>query len=80
MVDSQLVDRVHTILKHSPHLNCGRLKAEATHGRVVLRGKVQSYYQKQMAQEAIRRVEGVGEIENCLEVDWLSETRQAVAG
>ena len=36
----------------------------------MLRGVVNSYYQKQMAQEAIRRVEGVQSIENHLEVDW----------
>jgi len=37
----------------------------------VLRGVVSSYYQKQMAQEAVRRLQGVEGIENHLEVDWL---------
>jgi osmotically-inducible protein OsmY len=35
---------------------------------VILRGKVGSYFQKQMAQEALRGVDGVEAIENCLEV------------
>jgi osmotically-inducible protein OsmY len=35
---------------------------------VVLTGRVQSYFQKQMAQESLRRIEGVGRIVNNLEV------------
>ena len=44
--------------------------AEAADGHVVLKGHVRSYFQKQMAQEAIRRVDGVQRIENMLEVSW----------
>ena len=39
--------------------------------RVVLQGSVSTYFQKQMAQEVVRRVEGVQEIDNCLEVLWV---------
>jgi osmotically-inducible protein OsmY len=53
-----------------PHLKQRKLRFETKQGHVVLRGVVNSYYQKQMAQEAIRRVEGVQSIENHLEVDW----------
>jgi osmotically-inducible protein OsmY len=35
---------------------------------VILRGVVRSYFQKQMAQEAVRRISGVEEIHNELEV------------
>ncbi len=38
---------------------------------MVLKGTVNSYFQKQMAQEAIRRVDGVELIDNQLEVNWL---------
>ena len=41
---------------------------ETESGRVVLQGTVGTFYQKQMAQEALRRIEGVREIENRLEV------------
>ena len=41
-------------------------------GRVTLQGKVHTFYQKQMAQEIIRRVDGVTEISNELEVHWSS--------
>jgi hypothetical protein len=36
----------------------------------VLKGCVRSFFQKQMAQEAIRRIDGVESIENLLEVNW----------
>ena len=70
MVDAQLADRVHLALEQNPHLGRRRLELETTEGRVILRGKVHSFFQKQMAQESIRRIEGVTEIENQLEVHW----------
>ena len=48
----------------------GRCSVEAADGRVVLKGSVGSFFQKQMAQEAIRRVDGVQLIDNLLEVTW----------
>ena len=47
-----------------------KLQLEAERGRIVLRGVVRSFYQKQMAQETLRYVDGVEEIENLLEVSW----------
>ena len=58
-----------TIEAH-PHLRHRRVHFETRSGHVVLRGVVGSYYQKQMAQEAVRRLQGVAQVENCLEVDW----------
>ena len=46
------------------------LRFEASDGRVTLHGTVHSYYQKQMAQEALRRLEGVQTIDNRIEVSW----------
>ncbi len=65
-----LHDRVHEAISTNPYVSRQRLRAEAADGRVVLRGTVTSYYQKQMAQEALRDVEGVDAIENELEVSW----------
>ncbi len=62
--------RVHDALQQSPYFSTRKLRFETQQGRVVLRGTVASYYQKQMAQEALRRLEGVSEIENQLEVAW----------
>ena len=59
-----LDSRVHHALQQSPYLSSRKLRFETEQGRVVLRGVVNSYYQKQMAQEALRRLEGVHHIEN----------------
>ncbi len=66
----QLEEVVSSALERSPHINRRKLQVEAAAGRVVLRGVVGTYYQKQMAQEALRLVDGVDEIENQLEVAW----------
>ncbi len=63
-----LDDRVETAILTSPFVRHRQLRFETQEGRVVLRGKVGSYFQKQMAQEAVRGVDGVQTIENCLEV------------
>jgi len=63
-----LGDRVLHALEQNPHVGGRNLQFEANAGRVTLRGVVRSYYQKQMAQEVVRRVDGVDEISNELEV------------
>jgi len=67
-IEVRLDDRVLTALERNPYLSGRRLRFEAQEGRVTLRGVVRSYFQKQMAQEALRRVDGVEEIQNELEV------------
>ena len=57
-------------LASNPHLAGRRLRFETHEGRVSLHGVVNSYYQKQMAQEALRRLDGIETIENQLEVAW----------
>jgi osmotically-inducible protein OsmY len=68
--ESPLSDRVLCALERSPHIPRRKLRIEASQGRVVLRGTVGSYFQKQMAQEALRQIEGVDAIENQLQVNW----------
>jgi hypothetical protein len=70
MMEIELNHRVSTALECNPHLSRRNLRFENNQGRVVLLGIVDSYYQKQMAQEALRHVEGVREISNQLEVSW----------
>ncbi len=62
--------RVLQALAANPHLAGRRLRFENRGGHVSLHGVVSSYYQKQMAQEALLRLEGVEAIENQLEVTW----------
>ncbi len=70
MSEVPLDDRVSVALERNPYVSRRNLRFEARDGRVVIKGVVNSYFQKQMAQEALRKVEGVREIANELEVCW----------
>ncbi len=65
---SDLVERIEKALSRNPYVPKRRLRIETHAGRVVVRGVVQSYFQKQMVQETLRKVEGIEEICNELEV------------
>jgi len=65
-----LFERIHDALVTNPHVPSDRVRVEATEGRVVLKGDVSSFFQKQMAQECIRRLDGVQRIDNLLQVNW----------
>ena len=65
-----LADRIGSAILDSPHLTGHTVRIEMRAGRVVLSGVVPSYYQKQIAQEVVRMVEGVEQVENQMQVDW----------
>lgn len=44
------------------------VSCETVDGKVVLSGKVRSFYLKQLAQEILRKIDGIGSIDNRLEV------------
>jgi osmotically-inducible protein OsmY len=66
--EQALCDRVSHALRRDPYLSRRNLRFESQEGKVKLSGVVQSYYQKQMAQEVVRRIDGVDRVENELEV------------
>jgi len=68
--ESTLAFRVDQALQTNPYVSGRTLRFETDGSRIVLQGSVKSYFQKQMAQEVIRKVEGVEQIDNCLEVLW----------
>jgi osmotically-inducible protein OsmY len=66
-----LFQRISSALETSPYVPHRKVRFEtASNGSIVLRGHVESFFQKQMAQETLRRVDGVEGIENHLEVNW----------
>ena len=65
-----LQDQVKSVLSKSPYLSRKELRVEANNGHVRLEGTVDSFFQKQMAQELLRRVDGVEKIVNQLQVNW----------
>jgi osmotically-inducible protein OsmY len=69
-IPTPLFDRIHSALSTNPYVPSRQVSVEASEGRVTLKGSVGSFFQKQMAQEAIRRVDGVQMIDNLLEVTW----------
>ncbi|HZZ29180.1 MAG TPA: BON domain-containing protein [Pirellulales bacterium] len=67
----QFEERVSNALRQNPHLHTRNLRFEASEGRVTLKGQVSSWYQKQMAQETLFRLDGIDRVENQLEVNWV---------
>ncbi len=65
-----LAERVDSAITTSPYLAGRQLRFETDGGRVILQGVVKTYFQKQMAQEVVRRVAGVERIDNQLLVTW----------
>lgn len=57
-----------TAFDKSPYFTRRRPTVETSGGRIVLRGRVGSWYQKQMAQEVVRSLQSLAQIDNELEV------------
>ena len=69
-VDTTLEIAAVDALSQSPHIAGADVECYAQCGHVTLRGVVPSFFHKQMAQEAVRHVEGVERIENEIQVAW----------
>jgi len=67
---SPLQEAVTAALASSPYVVGGRVRIEAGGGRVRLHGDVGTFFEKQMAQEVVRRIDGVEQVENLLQVAW----------
>ena len=59
-----LLQRLQTAVIHHPHLDARRIHYKTSGSSVRIEGKAKTYYEKQMAQELLRSIEGVGKIEN----------------
>ncbi len=68
LFEPSLAARIDQAIQTNPYVNGRTLRFETEGSRVVLQGSVKSYFQKQMAQEVVRKVDGVEQIDNCLEV------------
>jgi osmotically-inducible protein OsmY len=67
---SPLASIVHRALHQSPYLAGNRVRVETGEGEVRLHGHVGSFFEKQMAQEVVRRLDGVERVENLIQVVW----------
>lgn len=67
---SALLDQVHGALRRTPYVWSGDVRIEEEEGVVRLEGAVRSFFHKQMAQEVVRRLDGVERVVNRLQVTW----------
>jgi osmotically-inducible protein OsmY len=70
ITEQRLQERIENALTSNPYVPWKSVRCRTDRGQVTLCGRVSSYFQKQMAQEAVRRLDGVRQIENLLEVKW----------
>jgi hypothetical protein len=56
-------------LRESPYKVFTWLSCECDHGVLFLRGRLSSFYLKQLAQEAVARIKGIIQVVNEIEVD-----------
>ena len=70
LISQPLLDQVQGALSNSPHVPSHQVRVETTDGHVRIEGTVGSFFQKQMAQEVVLRLDGVERIENQLQVSW----------
>lgn len=67
----ELLLRVDSAIKSNPHLSSHQVFCQEESGIVILHGRVRSFFEKQMAQETLKRLDGVEKVVNELEVEWL---------
>mgnify|MGYP003428677560 CR=1 FL=1 len=60
---------VDSALRQMPQLSAWMIEWQLQNGTLVLRGRVRSFYQKQLAQTAARRLRGVDQVINEIEVE-----------
>jgi len=65
---SAIVSAAQNRLQQSPLAALRDVSCECRRGVLVLRGRVPSFYYKQLAQETVARIEGVVEVVNEVEV------------
>ena len=65
--------RIDQDLANHPLMKGKNVRIQQEKRRVILEGDVDSYYDKQLLQDVVRRIEGVEEIENRLLVEWTSD-------
>ena len=73
-----LAQRVRLFFNHGPLRGLRLIEVDVIGGTVVLRGQVATSHQKQLATEIARKVAGVGEVRNYLQVHdgWRGEKVQ----
>jgi len=70
-IQAPLLSRIASALDSSPYIGAGKVRVEpGDSGQLRLHGRVETFFEKQMAQETIRHMAGDSQIENMVEVTW----------
>jgi len=64
----QIAEEAKDRLRNEPHLNRRDVSCECEEDVLRLRGELPTFYEKQVAQEAVKRVEGVAGVINDIRV------------
>jgi osmotically-inducible protein OsmY len=72
----KIVEQAQERLRAVPDISFRDLRCEYRDGLLVLQGRVGTYYEKQLAQEAVAKLEGVAQVVNQLEVTWDDSSSQ----
>lgn len=75
--DEELRQRVCLYLDHTGHYRTRSLDVQAQEGKVTLRGKVPTYYVRQVAIACAQRVAGVRSVVDRIEIELPAEPRIA---
>jgi len=70
MQTGPLLHRIDSAIRQNPYGIRRHVFLESVQGKIILRGKVDSFYQKQMVQESLRGIDGVLQISNQIEVEY----------
>ncbi|HEY4260133.1 MAG TPA: BON domain-containing protein [Schlesneria sp.] len=66
--DTDILSAASAALHHTGYAQLRAVKLYCHHGRIVLQGRIPTYFLKQLAQEVVRHVPNVKEIDNDLRV------------
>jgi osmotically-inducible protein OsmY len=67
-----ITKKAQDLLRTSPYKPVRRIACAYQDGRLVLRGRLRTFFHKQLAQEAVARVDGVRQVVNEIEVVQLA--------
>ena len=64
----EIAEEARDRLRNDPHVNCRNVSCDCEDGVLWLWGELPSFYAKQVAQEAVKTVEGITGINNDIKV------------
>lgn len=77
MITDRKASEIQRSINQNPFLN-SKIRVHNHDGKILLEGQVESFFEKQMAQETIKQLDAFDYIENAIEVYDGIETQNAI--